>query len=348
MNERSKRSYPDNCWWVAATRNEITRKPTSRWLLDRRVVLYRTQSHGIVALEDRCAHRQAPLSGGRLMGDEIACPYHGFRYDAHGACTHIPTQDYVPTALRVTSYPVREHGPFVWIWIGDIAVADPTLLPDIPLTDDPAYLLLRGYTEVNCSYIAVQENLMDDAHFNYLHCPPYIDWAQRPALWSLPVEVRVTDRTVTTVMKLTDVPLAPIEAAAMGLGSKRRVNRTGMCTAAPPGCYFAEWVFEAPGGENGGCAAFSLRGVHGMTPISEDRSHWWWAYLQNYGHRAPRAFQAGWEAILGQDKDILEAVHLQRHVGRYEGAEVLVGADRALGELRQILRKMLNGGIESS
>ena len=47
-------------------------------------------SNSITALEDQCAHRSAPLSRGRLIGDEIACPYHGFRYNAAGACTHVP------------------------------------------------------------------------------------------------------------------------------------------------------------------------------------------------------------------------------------------------------------------
>jgi len=68
----SKRNYPSNCWWVAATSEEVSRKPISRWLLDQRIALFRTQEGAPVALEDRCAHRWAPLSQGKLIGDEIA------------------------------------------------------------------------------------------------------------------------------------------------------------------------------------------------------------------------------------------------------------------------------------
>src|SRR6266700_3941829 len=76
-----KRHYPRNCWWVVATIAEVTRNPISRWLLEQPVTLFRTEQGVVTALEDRCPHRGAPLSQGRLLGDEIACPYHGFRYN---------------------------------------------------------------------------------------------------------------------------------------------------------------------------------------------------------------------------------------------------------------------------
>lgn len=337
-------AYPSNCWWVAATTEEVTRAPLSRWLLDQRVVLFRTVANAVTALEDRCAHRWAPLSQGRLIDDEIACPYHGFRYNTHGTCTHIPTQSHVPTALKVRSYPARDHGPFVWIWMGDAAKADPALLPEIPWSDDPAYVRLHGYSEVRCSFMAIQENLIDDAHFNYLHCPRDIDWRQQPTLWALPAAVEVTDRTVTTVMNLLDVPLAPVEALAMGFGPGKRVDRLGRCTSAPPGCYFAEWVFKDPSPTTEARGSYKLCGVHGMTPISADRSHWWWTYIQDYGHQAPRAFEAGWRTLLKQDKDVLEAIHLtaEREARPHDAPQVLVIADRALGEMRRLMREMID------
>src|SRR5882762_4674878 len=109
MPSFKQRNYPSNCWWVAAPAEDVTRKPICLWLLEQRVVLFRTEGGAIAALEDRCAHRWAPLSEGKVIGDEIACPYHGFRYNTRGACTHIPTQSHVPQRVQVRSYPVREH-----------------------------------------------------------------------------------------------------------------------------------------------------------------------------------------------------------------------------------------------
>jgi hypothetical protein len=185
---------------------------------------------------------------------------------------------------------------------------------------------------------------MDDAHFNYLHCPQHIDWTKQPNLWpSLPAEIHVTDRSVRTVMKIVDVPLAPVEAAAMGFASGKRVNRFGKCTSTPPGCYFAEWEFQDSGPVDGTHSGQSLRGLHCVTPITRDRCHWWWAYIQDYGHKAARAFQAGWEAILKQDREILEAIQSRRERDATEHIvpQVLVSADRALGELRRLLRRAL-------
>ena len=57
------RNYPFNCWWAAAATDEVSRKPLSRWLLEQRVVLFRTAAGDPVALADRCAHRWAPYNG---------------------------------------------------------------------------------------------------------------------------------------------------------------------------------------------------------------------------------------------------------------------------------------------
>src|SRR5262245_19339986 len=108
------RNYPYNCWWVAAFRHEVGRSLLSSWLLDTPVLLYRTESGQVVAMEDRCPHRLAPLSLGTLRGDTVECGYHGFRFEPDGTCSHVPTMDTVPP-FRIESYPVRESGPFVWI-----------------------------------------------------------------------------------------------------------------------------------------------------------------------------------------------------------------------------------------
>lgn len=65
-------NYPRNMWWVAARADEITDKPLARWILELPIVLYRTADGTPVALDDRCPHRWAPLSEGRVEGNEIA------------------------------------------------------------------------------------------------------------------------------------------------------------------------------------------------------------------------------------------------------------------------------------
>ena len=100
-------NYPLDCWYVAATSDEVGFGLFGRKLLDRPVVLYRLESGEVVALEDRCAHRGYPLSKGRLDGVLLVCGYHGLRYDTACVCVGVPSQPNVPYGVCVRAYPVH-------------------------------------------------------------------------------------------------------------------------------------------------------------------------------------------------------------------------------------------------
>jgi vanillate O-demethylase monooxygenase subunit len=85
-----------NAWYVAAWDHEVTRTLKRRIILDEPVLLFRKDDGAAVALEDRCCHRQAPLSMGKLIGNVVKCPYHGLEFDASGKCVKVPSQDMVP------------------------------------------------------------------------------------------------------------------------------------------------------------------------------------------------------------------------------------------------------------
>ena len=62
---------------------------------------------------------------GKLVGDRLQCHYHGLQYDQTGRCVRIPGQDQIPPSAKVKTYPVVERYHWVWIWMGDPALADP-------------------------------------------------------------------------------------------------------------------------------------------------------------------------------------------------------------------------------
>src|SRR5258708_1540613 len=125
-----------NYWSVAAYDHEIGRRPLGRIILGEPIVFYRLEAGTPVALEDRCAHRHLPLSMGTLVGDVLQCHYHGLRYDKTGTCVRVPGQDTIPRSARVKSYPVVERYHWLWLWIGDPALADPHKIPDFHWFDD--------------------------------------------------------------------------------------------------------------------------------------------------------------------------------------------------------------------
>ena len=80
-----------NTWYVAMWDDDLsTDQLVSRTICEQPIVFYRKLDGSVAAIEDQCAHRFAPLSQGRLCGDEVQCPYHGLRYDSTGMCVVNP------------------------------------------------------------------------------------------------------------------------------------------------------------------------------------------------------------------------------------------------------------------
>jgi len=346
MTQDAERNYPLLCWWVAATAREVTTKPISRWLLEQHVVLFRTEGGEIAALEDRCPHRWAPLSRGRVVGDQIVCPYHGFRYNTRGACTLVPTQSRAPKTLQVRSYPVCERGGFVWIWMGDPERADPSLLPHIPWFDDPAQCKWQRYFgEVGCNYMLIQENVLDLTHITHLHADS-LRQDDAPSPIPLPEQVKVGDQTVTFYLAFSDAPLAPFEGVAMGIEAGTRGNNRLSGTFASPACHVQESVTEVPNAQ-ADPKSYHFYGLHCMTPITPRRSHYWQAHAQDYGHGLVNfvEYTNSWtEPVVKEDVEILEAIQESIDDGTHSdsAAEFLVASDRAVVEARRILKRMLD------
>jgi len=111
-------SYVRNAWYVAVWSHEIkTETPFAMAILGERVVIWRTASGALHALEDRCVHRLAPMSLGRCEGEHIRCMYHGMLFNPDGRVVEIPGQDIISKQARVQRYAVVERHSWIWIWM---------------------------------------------------------------------------------------------------------------------------------------------------------------------------------------------------------------------------------------
>jgi vanillate monooxygenase len=158
-----------NCWYVAAEAREVSRAPLGRVLLGEPVALYRREDGTPVALEDRCCHRRAPLHKGKVIGDRLQCGYHGFTFDASGACVAIPGQDRVPASVGVRAYPVVERHRYIWMWMGEKDKADPAKIPDFYYNNDPNWAAVGANLHVEANYLLLVENLIDLSHVAFVH-----------------------------------------------------------------------------------------------------------------------------------------------------------------------------------
>ncbi|MFM7533383.1 MAG: Rieske 2Fe-2S domain-containing protein [Rubrivivax sp.] len=157
-------------WYVAAWDHEIgSDAPFARTLLGRPLVFYRCEDGQVVAMDDRCCHRGAPLSAGRREGDCIRCLYHGLKFDPQGVCVEMPGQASIPPLARVRTYPVVERDRFVWVWMGDPAHADAQAILDFFWHDHAQWRMKPGYIHYQAHYQLVVDNLLDFAHLSYVH-----------------------------------------------------------------------------------------------------------------------------------------------------------------------------------
>jgi vanillate O-demethylase monooxygenase subunit len=94
--------FIENAWYVAAWDHEIGPDALfARTLLGKPLLFYRREDGGVVAMDDRCCHRAAPLSIGRKEGDCVRCLYHGLKFDFQGVCVEMPGQERIPPMARV-------------------------------------------------------------------------------------------------------------------------------------------------------------------------------------------------------------------------------------------------------
>ena len=162
-----------NAWYVAAWSDDLgEEKLIARTIMNEPIALFRKANGAVAAIKDRCAHRFAPLSLGKIVGgDRVQCAYHGLEFDGSGACVCNPhgTKS-IPPRARVKSYSVIEKHKAVWIWMGT-APADESKVPDFGVLDNVPELhtTKRDSITIRANYQLVIDNLLDLSHTSYLH-----------------------------------------------------------------------------------------------------------------------------------------------------------------------------------
>jgi nitrite reductase/ring-hydroxylating ferredoxin subunit len=127
------------------------------------VVLFRTGS-GVAALSDICPHRQAPLSMGQVAGDQIECPYHGWRFDGTGLCRAIAGLVTQPPRIRVANYRAVEHEGLIFL-----GKTDDTTEPYVSALWGQGTAMAVRKSRVESTLIEVAENILDATHTHYVH-----------------------------------------------------------------------------------------------------------------------------------------------------------------------------------
>jgi len=273
-----------NSWYVVAWGENLAPGPTRIKVLGEPIALYRLQSDKAVALSDRCPHRSASLGDGKIVGDALQCPYHGLRFSETGACIHNPHGNgAIPPRAHVKSYPLIERHHALWIWMGDVDKADPALIPDFSLYDDPALVSSRGYLHVKANYELVNDNLLDLSHAAFIH--PFLTndgYAARSRS-----EVKQEGTTVWSYLWNDDEALTPLFRLVWDGRGDRCDMRAHMRWTAPSSLLLDVGVTDIGAPPEAGPA---LPSAHLLTPETETCTHYFWMVGRN---RLPNDFELG-------------------------------------------------------
>jgi len=162
-------------WYSVARSHELQVGEVKRvHAFDRELALYRTRS-GVPVLQDAfCPHLGAHLGvEGRVVGESLRCPFHGWRFDTSGQCVEIPYCSEIPERARIRMWPTQEKNGEIYIWFHPENSEPQYPLPDLVELDDDKWTPARyAEFEVPAHIQDIAENSCDPVHFQYVHKTP--------------------------------------------------------------------------------------------------------------------------------------------------------------------------------
>jgi phenylpropionate dioxygenase-like ring-hydroxylating dioxygenase large terminal subunit len=317
----------NNHWYPLLESRELRRKPIGLERLGRKFVFWRSVDGVPHASLDRCPHLGASLSAGRIENDHIVCPFHGFRYDGDGRCTHIPSLGIggrIPNGLAVESFAVKEAHGFLWLWWG----SRERIAPDLPYFPE----LENGWRHHTFTvdwpvhYTRAIENQLDVAHLPFVHRTtigaggrtlvegPYVEASDKG------IRVWVTNRRDDGPVR----SLAELEAAAAG-------TNPGLDFLFP-----GVWLLDL---------GARLKNFVAFVPVNEQTTRYYVrAYRRSGSGLIARPFEwlmsLGSRFILSQDRRVVVTQTPPSSLDA--GHDRLVSADRAVSQFRKLHARMMN------
>ena len=157
-------------WQVVGTAAEMRDRWTKRVrLFGEDLVLYRDRSGALGLIGEACPHRRASLAYGIPCDDGIRCPYHGWQFDASGACVDQPNEPAGSTfkdKVSLPAYPIAELGGLLFAYLGP---APAPLLPRFDAYLETGAIRMLGRSLVPCNWLQIMENSVDPVHTEWLH-----------------------------------------------------------------------------------------------------------------------------------------------------------------------------------
>lgn len=270
--------YLKNCWYAAWWSCDLPAgEIKARTILSQPLAFFRDQNGEAHAIADRCSHRLAPLSMGKLLANgHVRCCYHGLEFDKAGHCVVNPhTPGVAPNArLDIPSYPVAEKHGMVWVWLG-AGKPDVARVPDYSCFDgaQERHMSKRDYLRLEAETSLVVDNLLDLSHIAFLHDGVLGDSNKADA----DIKIENKDDTVTVSRFNADAAIPGIFAEFWPNPPKLVDKETAIRWAAPSNLLNDTGV-RAQGGDRSTGTGFY--GAHILTPETDQSTHYFFAAVR--------------------------------------------------------------------
>lgn len=156
-------------WYPVAPIAMIEENPYAFTLLEHKIVVWHDGNKQYAALEDRCCHRSAMLSRGKITNGCLSCPYHGWQYNRQGQVVHIPQlpeKNSFPNHV-INHYQTQVAYGYLWVCLDKKPIYP---IPNIPEATLFNYRLIQEFYEPwHCAGLRVMENELDLAHPAFVH-----------------------------------------------------------------------------------------------------------------------------------------------------------------------------------
>jgi phenylpropionate dioxygenase-like ring-hydroxylating dioxygenase large terminal subunit len=161
-----------NFWYPVVLGKDLDDKPQKVRMIGQDFVVFRDSAGTANCLANTCTHRGGSLAGGKIKGDCIECPYHGWQFDGQGTCHRIPSlgpDGKIPARTRVDAYPVVEKYGLVFAFLGDLPESERPPMMEIPEFDDEGWRATWLTFDIDYNYERSIENGLDPAHNEFVH-----------------------------------------------------------------------------------------------------------------------------------------------------------------------------------
>ena len=313
-------------WHPVADERALGSEPMAVRLLDQPLVLWRDSGGSTHAWTDRCPHRGAQLSMGRVVGDRLHCPYHGWQFDTQGQCKVVPAlpEFTPPPGYCATGHAVQIRHGLIWVRLDTQTCAHE--IASFPEASSGLRLLNCGPYDVATSAPRAVENFLDMAHFSFVH-EGWLGAADHPEIE--PYEVEETTAGLRATRCKAWQPRSNLHSTAAA-----QVEYTYEVTGP-----YSALLTKVP--EPGSTRLTHWREAIGLfiCPVSAESCRVWFRLAMADHESSDEALAAFQHTIFCQDQPVLESQQPKR-LPLEPRSELHTSVDRLSGAYRRYLRRL--------